>query len=222
MSKFIDLTGNRYNMLTVIRRLDNAEKGVTRWECICDCGNKTIVRGGNLKNGSVKSCGCLSKKSPRNKTHGESKTPLYRMWISMIYRCHNPNNQAYKDYGARGIKVCEEWHDFSKFKKWVIETKKDDTLTIERIDVNGDYCPENCKWIPLKDQANNRRSNIRIEHNGEIHNLKQWCDILNLDYKNIHNRIFKLGWSFDKAISTPIDISKRNKGRKDKNAGIYK
>ena len=215
MSKLIDITGKKYNMLTVVKRVENGSNGQVRWECICDCGNTTIVKGGNLKNGAVKSCGCLLHKTPHNKTHGESNTSLYRMWKGMIYRCHNEKNQAYKFYGARGISVCDSWHDYETFKKWVEETKPDDDYTIERLDVNDNYCPQNCIWIPMEEQANNRRSNVNIEYNGETHNLMQWCKLLNLNYKNVHNRIYKLGWSFEKAISTDIDKSKRNKGRKE-------
>lgn len=219
MSKLIDITGNKYNKLTVIGRVENGNKGASRWKCLCDCGNITYVRGGNLKSGSVKSCGCLNKK-PHYLIHGDSDKPLYAMWTSMMYRCHNPKNQAYKFYGARGISVCEEWHDYLKFKEWVESTKKEESLTIERIDVNGNYCPENCIWVSMKEQANNRRSNIIFEYNGEKHNLMEWCNLLGLNYKNIHNRIYKLGWSFEKAISTKIDESKRNKVERKKNGGI--
>lgn len=209
MAKLIDLTGMKYNKLTVVKRAENSKNGQARWECVCDCGNTTIVVSNNLKNGAVKSCGCL--KHLKKNTHHESKTKLYRMWTSMIYRCHNPKNQGYKYYGARGIRVCDEWHDFLNFKKWVLETKNEPNLTLERIDVNKDYSPENCTWIPFSEQANNRRSCRYFEYNGEKHNLMEWCNKLNLNYKNVHNRIYKLNWSFEKAISTPIDIKKRSK-----------
>lgn len=209
MAKLIDLTGKKYNKLTVIERAENTKNGQSRWKCICECGNTTIVASSNLKNGEVKSCGCL--RHLQKDTHHESKTKLYRMWKSMIYRCHNPKNQAYEYYGARGIKVCEEWHDFLKFKEWVLKTKPSQDLTIERVDVNKDYSPENCIWIPISEQANNRRSCVYFEYNGEKHNLMEWCKILNLNYKNVHNRIYKLNWSFEKAISIPIDTKKRSK-----------
>lgn len=219
MSKLDDITGKKFNMLTVVKMSDSVN-GKRRWECICDCGNKTIVRGNNLKSGAVKSCGC-TKKIAHNRMHGESKTKLYRMWKSMIYRCHNPKNHAYKYYGARGIIVCNQWHDYLTFKKWVNETRQDPNSTIERKDNNGNYCPENCKWVDAKAQANNRRNNVIIEYKNETHNLTEWCEILNLDYKNIHNRIYKLGWSFGRAISTPIDTSKRNKAERKINGRIH-
>ena len=217
MSKLIDLTGKKFNQLTVIRRAKNARPGIVQWECICDCGNKTIVRGSNLKNGSVKSCGCLTHVS-HNRTHGMSKTALYRKWWSMLRRCDDPKSQAYKYYGARGIKVCKEWHDFETFKKWVDTTRTSEDLTLERKDVNGDYCPKNCIWISMSEQANNRRSCVIIEYNGETHHLTDWCKKLGLNYKLVHNRMHKLGWSFDKAIHTPVDASKRNKVER-KNSG---
>ena len=204
-----DLTGKKYNLLTV-EGLDCVKDGVSYWKCRCDCGNVVNVRGNNLKSGAVKSCGCL-RKIPSNFMHGESKTKLYRHWISMIYRCTNPKKDSYKWYGARGISVCEEWKTFEGFKAWAMKTRPDESFTVERIDVNGDYCPENCKWIPAGDQADNRRTNIVIEHNGQKKNLAQWCDALGLDYKRIHNRMFRLGWDFEKAISCPVDSRKQNK-----------
>ena len=216
MSKFIDLTGHKFNRLTVIERMPNAPKGKTVWKCQCDCGNITIVRGSNLKTGQVKSCGCAQK--GWNCIHGDSNTPLYNHWYSMINRCENPNNHAFKDYGGRGIKVCEEWHDYITFKKWVMETKpiSKQELTVDRIDVNGNYSPDNCRWTSRKIQARNRTSNILIEFEGKKQSLIEWCEELHLDYKRIHNRISKLHWTFEKAISTPVNENKRNKEARKK------
>ena len=211
MSKFIDLTGEKYNHLLVIERVENTKSGRTQWKCLCDCGNETIVRGSNLKSGAVKSCGCLLHVA-NNITHGDSHTKLYNHWISMIYRCSHPNNNAYKWYGARGIKVCDEWLDYQKFKQWVMDTRPDESYTVDRIDVNGDYCPENCRWIPMGEQANNRTTNLLYEYNGKTQNLSQWCKELNLDYKLVHNRLKKSKWSFEKSISTPVTKPKQ-KGR---------
>lgn len=210
MSKLIDLTGQRFAKLTVIKRAENYKHGIVAWECLCDCGNTTVVRSGNLKSGAVKSCGCLNKIS-YTATHKESKTPLYRKWKSMLYRCENKKHIAYKDYGARGITVCEEWHDFLSFKKWVEETKPCGEFSIDRIDNDKGYSPDNCRWASQKEQANNRRSNVMIAYQNEVHNLMEWSKILGFDYKSVHNRMHKLGWSFEKAINTPIDIKKRNK-----------
>jgi len=210
MSRFIDLTGNKYNFLTVISRAES-KNGKAYWNCICDCGNTTVVSGSNLKTGGVKSCGCLSSRLHPIIKHGESGTTLYHTWCGIIARCENPNHPHYKDYGGRGIKVCDEWHEYLNFKDWVNSTRKDESLTIDRIDTNGNYCPENCRWATKKEQANNRRSNLLFTYNNETHNLSEWCEILGLNYYNVHNRIYKLKWTFEKAISTPIDIKKRNK-----------
>lgn len=215
MAKFIDLTGQKFSKLTVIKRAES-QKSRTMWICECECGNETIVSSGNLKSKAVKSCGCLLRK-PHNISHNESHTPLYRKWISMIYRCENPNHIAYKDYGQRGITVCDEWHDYLIFKRWVEDTKPNGEFTIDRIDNSKGYCPENCRWANKKEQANNRRSNVQIEYQGEIHNLTEWSEILGFNYKTVHNRMYKLGWDFEKAISTAIDIRKRNKVERIKN-----
>lgn len=196
--------------------VENAAGGVARWKCLCDCGNYTIVRGSNLKNGAVKSCGCLQK-NPPNITHRMTGTRIYRIWQLMKRRCNDPNNPAYKNYGGRGISVCKEWEkSFTAFYDWAINHGYTEELTIDRIDVNGNYCPDNCQWITLSEQAANRRMNLNIEYHGKTQNLKQWCDELHLDYKRTHNRITKLGMSFEKAISMPVMKQRRNKEAKQK------
>lgn len=217
MSNFIDLTGKKFNRLTVIERMDNSPKGIVVWKCQCECGNYTFVRGSNLKSGAVKSCGCLGK-DRKKYTHCESKTKLYRQWKSMMYRCYKPNHRAYHLYGGRGIRVCEEWKTYEGFKEWVLQTKpKDgDNLTVDRINVDGDYSPQNCRWVDMKTQANNRRSCRYYEYNGEVKDLMEWCDELSLDYKRVHNRIYKLKWSFERAITTPVNDIKRNKEAREK------
>ena len=203
MSKFIDLTGQKFNNLTVEKRLENAIGGVAVWLCKCDCGNYTKVRGGNLKNGAVKSCGCLKHVS-HTKTHGMQNTRLYSLWNAMKSRCNNPKVKSYERYGGRGISVCEQWEkSFVSFYEWAINNGYEENLSIDRIDNDGNYCPENCRWIPFEEQCNNRRSNIVFKYNGEKHNLMQWCKLLNLDYKFIHNRIYRMKWDFEKAITTP-------------------
>ena len=203
MSRFIDITGQKFNKLTAIERLENGSGGVPIWLCKCDCGNFTRVRGSNLKNGSVKSCGCMLKNGTTT-THGLSHSKIYNIWNGMKARCSNPKSCSYKRYGARGISVCDDWkNSFENFYSWSIQNGYGDNLTIERIDNDGNYCPENCKWVSRKEQCRNRRTNVIFEYMGEKHILIEWCEILNLDYKFIHNRIYKMGWSFEKSISTP-------------------
>ena len=213
MSALIDLTGNKYGLLTVISRSENAPNGVAVWKCKCECGNITFVRGNNLKSGGVKSCGCLRKiVNKRRTTHNMSKTRLYREWTSIKARCCYNSQKGYKSYGKRGIKVCDEWVDsFETFASWATSTGYQDDLTIERIDNNKGYNPDNCKWIPLSEQSKNRRSNILVEYNGEIHNLSEWCKAFGVDYRLVHNRIYKNGWSFERAMFEPIHVEKRNR-----------
>lgn len=213
MSTLIDLTGNKYGKLTVIGRQPNAPCGVTVWECKCDCGNTKNVRGNNLKSGAVKSCGCLLKEAPKLRaTHNMSETRLYREWASMKARCSYSSQACYKSYGARGIKVCEEWeHSFSDFAGWALSHGYNDGLTLERIDVDKGYSPNNCKWITLGEQANNRRTNVLITYQGETLNLSQWCKRFGKDYRLVHNRMRKNGWSFEKAMFEPVHVEKRNR-----------
>lgn len=216
MSNLKDVTGMKFNNLLVVQRVENSEKGKSRWRCLCDCGNYTIVTGSNLRNGSVKSCGCLLKKNiPR--THGLSKTRLYNEWSGMVQRCENPNSKSYKDYGQKGIKVCIEWRkDFKSFYDWSLLNGYKEGLTIDRINFDEDYCPDNCRWITKGEQAKNRSMNLSIEYLGKTQNLQDWCIELNVDYKRVHNRINKLGWDFERAINTPVQKTKRNRKTRKK------
>lgn len=215
MSKLIDISGGKFNNLLVVERDYNGKPGKAYWKCLCDCGNETIVSGSNLRNGSVKSCGCLNYNS-KNKTHGMSKSSLYNIWNGMKFRCTNKNSDSYKNYGQRGISVCEEWfNNPQSFIEWALKNGYEEGLTIDRMDNEKDYCPENCRWISKGEQAKNRRMNYCIEYKGETKTLWELCEELNLNYNLVHNRIKKLGWSFEKAINTPVNKNKRNmKARK--------
>lgn len=220
MSRIIDLTGKRFGKLTVVKRVESATNGSSQWLCRCDCGNEIVLPYYTLKRRTRDNCGCIEKPHFNTK-HGGSNTALYNMWKLMIYRCENPKNNAYKYYGARGLSVCEEWHDFLVFKKWVDDTKPDGEYTLDRIDNNKGYSPSNCRWASKSTQANNRRSNVQIDYNGETHNLMEWSSILGFDYKRVHNRMYKLGWTFEQAIQTPICEKKRNKVERKTNGRIF-
>lgn len=202
-ANYVDLTGQRFGMLTVIERAGNTPSGSALWRCRCDCGNETVVRTAVLNNGHTTSCGCQKLQSRLR--HGMNDTPLYSSWECMISRCYNPNNIGYDNYGGRGISVCDDWrNDFINFQNWAEENNYQEGLTIDRININGNYEPDNCRWATRLEQANNRRTCLYFEINGEVHSLKDWCRIMNLPYKTIQTRISKLGWSFEQAISTPL------------------
>lgn len=185
----MDLTGQRFGRLVVIK--EAAKIGATtRWLCKCDCGNEKEVDRGNLNGGQIRSCGCynLEVLSKRKTTHGMSKTKLYRIWSGMVTRCYNKKRPVYQWYGARGIKMCEEWrNDFLTFYNDMHETFRH-WLELDRIDVNGDYCKENCRWISHKENCRNRTNNILIVVGNEVKCAKEWSEIYNLNYQGVHLR----------------------------------
>lgn len=188
------LIGQKFGRWTIIKRVENDKYNQIRYLCQCDCGNTNIVHLGQLKSGHSKSCGCLSNelKRKRANTHSKSNTRIYHIFNSMKVRCLNSNYKAYKYYGARGIKVCDEWLDkengFTNFYNWAINNGYTEELTIDRIDNNGNYEPSNCRWVTMEIQANNVRTNIIIKYNNEEHTLSEWSKILKLNYKTIFKR----------------------------------
>lgn len=203
MRKFKDLTGQKFGRLTALYRLHNT-KGKTKWLCICECGNLSEVNYGSLVYGSTKSCGCLHKEGTHH-THNKSNTRLHRIWRNIKSRCYNSNKPDYQYYGARGITVCDEWHnDFMSFYNWAVNNGYDDTLTIDRIDVNGYYEPNNCRWVTMKQQSRNRRNIKQYTINGEQHCLSEWCKILGLNFSNVRTRIYSYHWPIERALELEV------------------
>lgn len=207
-----NLTNQRFGKLVVIEREGSDSKGQALWLVRCDCGNEKVVRGHDLTQGKTESCGCSRIKSCIFYQHGMSHTKLHGLWRNIKGRCYNPNNKAYKHYGGRGIKMCDEWRDdFVSFYNWSYQNGYAEGLQIDRIDTNGDYCPDNCRWVDKITQANNTRRNIYATIDGETKSLAEWCKILGLNYNSVQTRTYK-GWDPVLALTTPFD--KRQSKRK--------
>lgn len=194
MGKFIDLTGQKFGRLTVIKRIENNNRREARWLCKCDCGGETETTSAHLNSGHTKSCGCLSKEnSGRHTKHGLSQTRLYKTYTHMKERCYIKSNKSYKNYGNKGIKICDEWLDkengLNSFYNWSMQNGYRDDLTIDRIDSEGDYTPSNCRWVDRYVQNNNTSRNHHITYNNETHTLAQWEKILKINQHTLLERI---------------------------------
>lgn len=202
-----DLTNKRFERLLVLKFAGKGRHGEPLWECRCDCGNIKIVSAGHLTNGDTRSCGCLHKErfSLSHTTHGESKSRLYKIWVGVKTRCCDKRSRNYHKYGQRGITVCEEWlNSYENFKTWAVVNGYSNVLTLDRIDSNGNYCPSNCRWATQKEQQNNRRNNHLLTYNGETLTVSQWNEKLGFTRGTVSQRLNKLGWSVEKALTTPI------------------
>jgi len=195
-----NIEGKKFGKLVALKKIDNL-----KWIFKCECGKEVSILKGNVLSGHTKSCGCLKIK------HGHYKTRLHNIWSGIKARCSNKKDVHFKIYGLRGIKVCEEWkNSFQNFYDWAIKNGYQEHLTIDRIDVNGNYCQENCRWATPKEQANNRRNNHKITYNGETHSETEWEKILGFNRCTFYNRK-KKGWNIEKIINTPIKKQKRRK-----------
>lgn len=162
-----------------------------KWLCKCDCGSYVSINKKNLMSGLSKSCGCAIAEANvrRLTTHGDKKSRLYNIWCNIKSRCYNPKNQDFDRYGGRGISMFEQWRDnYSEFKDWAVNNGYDDALTIDRIDVNGNYCPSNCRWVDMVAQANNRTNTIYIEYRGESHTCAEWSVLTGINYDTLNDR----------------------------------
>lgn len=208
-----DLTGQRFERLLVKGLAPFRTKEHERtWECLCDCGEIVYCTTCQLrKKGGKKSCGCLAKETAAKNGKksalwgGDSKNPkyqrLYRAWVHMNSRCYNENDDDYYLYGKRSITVCEEWRtNWFAFKNWALSHGYEENLTIDRINVNGNYEPDNCRWATDIEQANNKRTNKLLSYHGEIDTLANWCRRLNLDYYRTKARLNTCGYSVEDAF----------------------
>ena len=201
--------GIHHDFITIVKVLDETDKrNAQMYLCRCDCGKEFKRPSDGLFD--IKSCGCMRKKliGKGNTKHGGSASRLYAVWSGMKSRCYKTDNKRYASYGGRGIKVCEEWKDsFDTFQKWAYENGYDKDAdvgecTLDRIDVNGNYAPDNCRWVNMKVQNNNRRDNHLITHEGTTHTLSEWGDITGIDNAVLQNRL-KSGWTIERALTEP-------------------
>ena len=198
--------GRKYNRLTIIREVDKKNNLNRRVECVCQCGKVKDYSLSTVLRGDSKSCGCLQKEiaSKVNKTHGMSYTRIQNTWSDMLKRCYNEKSISYHNYGARGIRVCDEWRDsFDCFQRWAFLNGYAEKLQIERINVNGNYEPNNCKFVTRHENMMNRRVTRYATLNGITKTLYDWAKEIGIEYKVLHDRIYKLKWSQEKALTTP-------------------
>jgi len=189
-----DITGETFGYWTVVEKdVPQFGKRNSRWICRCVCGNTKSLLRFTLVNGSSKSCGCMSHKNLKgvNKTHGMSKTRLYREWLAMKNRCRYQYNKNAENYYLKGIKVCEEWNNnFEAFQSWALSNGYGDNLTLDRIDNALGYSPNNCRWVSLAEQSRNRTNTIFVDYNGQMKCLRTICQEINFPYKLAHSRYY--------------------------------
>jgi hypothetical protein len=208
-----NLLSVRSGRLTVISFYDKERNGHKRYLCKCDCGNYTVVRDTRIRNHETKSCGCISKEHliEYNTKHGLSNSPLYIIYQGMMSRCYNPDLDGYHRYGGRGIKVCDEWlSDIENFIKWGKESGFKKGLTLDRIDNDGDYEPNNCRWVTSKIQSRNTVRNNRYSIENETRTLIEWCELHSINYRTVKSRLSR-GWSFEDAMTREVETKYRRK-----------
>lgn len=200
---FQDHTGERFNHLTALECVGRANDGNPIWLCRCDCGNLHKVTARNLVHGKVMSCGCINHLGHR--THGQAHTRLYNVWNGMRQRCSNQNNDEWHNYGGRGIRVCEEWQDFTAFSEWAMGNGYEPDAeygkcSIDRIDPDGNYEPSNCRWVDYVTQGNNRRGCTSVTANGKTQTIAEWSRETGLSPSTIRSRI-RSGWEPARAVT---------------------
>lgn len=204
MSKFTDLVGKNFGYLTVLKKTNKKCATSIIWLCKCRCGNLIEVPTSRLKSGNTKSCGCLryEKLKKANTKHGLTDTRIYNIWKGIKRRCNNPKCKGYKYYGAKGIKICDRWNNnFIEFYNWALKNGYNDTLTIDRIDNNGNYEPNNCRWATYKEQTNNMTTNHILEYNNRKLTISQWAETTGVKERTIRSRVI-MGWDVKRILET--------------------
>lgn len=216
--KLVDLTGQRFGRLVVIRRASLNIRGKPAWDCRCDCGAHRTIPGAALRKRNTRSCGCLKRDASTNRMrmHGDAchghTTAEFRAWCSARERCSNPKNPAFKNYGGRGIVVCERW--LTSYDTFLADMgrKPSPAHTLDRVDNNGPYSPENCRWATRVVQANNTRRNRLLEEDGHVHTAKDWSHLTGLSLSCIWTRLSN-GWSIHDTLTLPWGESPRRANR---------
>lgn len=209
----------KYNNLEIIKKYNKISKNNKKRIyalCKCECGNVKEIRYDSIKSGKTRSCGCLHletaiKNFSSKYTHEKSGTRLYKIWTNMKQRCSNYENTRFDSYGGRGINICDEWLNFEVFYEWSMQNGYSDLLTIDRIDNNKSYHPNNCRWVDNKIQCNNRNSNIIVEYEGNEITLKQFSEKIGIDYSVINARYNRGDRSIER-LCRPIGKGRNNKG----------
>ena len=201
MPNFIDLTGQRFGRLVVLRRTGTSGYGQPKWACACECGQATEVFGNSLRSGKSKSCGCLQRDTAS--THGASSTAEFTIWQMMLQRCGNPKHRSFSRYGGRGITVCDRWSSFEHFLADMGERPSPEH-TIDRIDNDAGYSPQNCRWATPVEQGGNRSNTVNLTLGDATMDVRQWAISLGMAQSTLKNRL-KNGWSVERALTEPVN-----------------
>ena len=210
--KTLNLENNKFGRLLVIK--SSSLYNVTAWECLCTCGNNTIVRTSDLRNGHTKSCGCLAKEvaTKHGATKDKKRLKLYRVWVSMRARCSNKKLKTYKHYGGRGIKVVGYWNEFETFEKWALKNGYKVGLTIDRIDNNGGYEPNNCRWVSQKENSINRRTTKFVTYKNKTLSLSDWSRELFCERGYLTKMKYKTNKTYEELISQKLYANSKSNG----------
>lgn len=203
-----DVTGQKFGRLTAIQFIENDKQNKPCWLFKCDCGKSKIIRLYSVKNGRARSCGCFAKElsiilGKSKITHGDASHAnglrIYRIWNGMKSRCNSPKRT---NYYQRGINICDEWEKYLPFKKWALSHGYSDDLTIDRIDNNGNYSPENCRWVSMTEQNRNKRTSVYLTLNGITKHINEWVSMMGINKSTLRSRL-RRGWTIQKALATP-------------------